>query len=236
MLMLLGWPVRVKLSGIVWAAALTGLTCLPALAQDIPAGFKIERYTQLWERNPFAPETETHPVVRSSLLDGLFLSSWLSEDRSYTVLVQSLKTNEVMTITAAPNQNNLRLVRLNLNSDPRLVEAVISDGKELRAIKFHFDGQTPTDLGNSGAGQLSGAGNTRESVVSPSANLQNPEALGAVENSPGSQGQPYRIYPGLARVHHEGNILPLPTPARRELPKGKMVSRMAPDHSATESQ
>ena len=85
-------------------------------------------------------------------------SSWLREDRSYTVLVQSLTTNEVMTITSAPNQNNLRLVRLNLNSDPRLVEAVISDGNELRAIKFHFDGQTPTDLGNSGAGQLSGAG------------------------------------------------------------------------------
>jgi hypothetical protein len=47
----------------------------------------------------------------------------------------------VQRITEQPNQNNLRLLEFHPNSDPKLVEAVVSDGKEKGIVKFRFDVQ-----------------------------------------------------------------------------------------------
>jgi len=50
-----------------------------ALAQDIPSGFKAERYVRVWERNPFALVKPTTTEKLPSAFEKLFLASWLKD-------------------------------------------------------------------------------------------------------------------------------------------------------------
>jgi hypothetical protein len=194
------WPISILVM-------LVGSISSLAIAQDIPTGPKLERYTQLWEHNPFAPEAVPTSAPQPSPLDGLFLSSWLREDGRDVIFVQNLQTAEVVKITTVPNQDKLRLIRMSLNQDPRLVEAVISDGNERRAIKFRLDGQALPGTANGGTGEPA---NARESGSSPVTlpNAQNTQIQDAKANPAPKPGQPYRIYPGIPRVHHEGGPQP----------------------------
>jgi hypothetical protein len=151
-------------------------------AQEIPAGFKRERYVELWKRNPFTLVTPEVPHARPSAFDKLFLTSWLKVGATEVIFVQNSDTNEAERVTAEPNQNNLRIIEFHLNPNPRLVEAVISNGKEQGIVKFKFDDQPP-------AGQVAAAGD-------PIANR------GATT----AQAHPSRLYPGLPRLANgEGN-------------------------------
>jgi hypothetical protein len=189
---------------------LAGSTSCLAIAQDIPAGPKLERYTQLWERNPFAPAAVISSAAQPSALDGLFLSSWLREDSRDVIFVENLQTKDVVRITTEPNQDKLRLVRMNVNANPQLMEAVISDGNEQRAIKFRFESQAAAGTANGEPGQPLDVGNAGApgSAAPPAAKQPNAQGQAATENPQGNQGKPYRLYPGLPRVHHEGGLPP----------------------------
>jgi hypothetical protein len=196
---------RVRIWRLCCLLMLFGSTGSIARAQEIPTGPKVERYTQLWEHNPFAPAVAVTSAPQLSALDSLFLSSWLRKDGREVVIVQNLQTNDVSTITTEPDSHNLRLVRINPNSDPRLVEAVISDGSERRAIKFRVDGQAAME--NGGASQPIESGNAGSAASPPPTPLKKQSDQGqAAKATPENQGQPYRIYPGLPRVHHEGGL------------------------------
>src|SRR5271166_315647 len=112
-------------------------------AQEIPTGFKPERYEQLWKRNPFVLVTPDAPHALPSPFDKLSLTSWLKVGATEVIFVQNSETNEAEKITAEPNRNNLRIVEFHLNPNPRLVEAVISNGKEQGIVRFKFDVQAP---------------------------------------------------------------------------------------------
>jgi hypothetical protein len=114
-----------------------------ALAQEIPGGFKVERYRRLWEHNPFTEAKATVPQGRSSVFEKLFLTSWLIDAGKQVICVQNSETNEVQTVTAESNQNNLHLVGMHLNSNPQFVEAIISDGKEQGTVKYRLGDQHP---------------------------------------------------------------------------------------------
>ena len=189
---------------VIFVAAVVWLACLPAVAQDIPTGTTLERYSRLWERNPFAPEKENRPVARHSILDELVLSSWLRGNFGDIVLAKNLATNEITKIEASPNKSNLRLLKLTVNSDPRLVEAVISDKDETRVIKFAFGGQASSELANSQVAGPSGVDSPNRTTAPELANAQSPQAPETTAKL--MAGQPYRIYPGQPRVHHEGGM------------------------------
>jgi len=74
----------------------------------------------------------------------MFLTSWLKDGSREVIFVQNSDTNDVQRITEQPSQNNLHLLELRSNSDPKLVEAVVSDGKEKGIVKFRLEGQAPT--------------------------------------------------------------------------------------------
>jgi hypothetical protein len=202
------FSMRVRDWRISCLVILAGSTSSFAIAQDIPTGPKLERYTQLWERNPFAPEAVISSVAQPSALDGLFLSSWLREDGRDVIFVQNLQTKDVVRITTEANQAKLRLVRMNVNSNPQLMEAVISDGKEQRAIKFRFESQAGPGTANGEVGQSLDVGNpgASGSAAPPPPKQSNAQGQAATENPQGNQGKPYRLYPGLPRVHHEGGL------------------------------
>jgi hypothetical protein len=211
---------------------LLGSICSFAMAQEIPAGPTLERYTRLWEHNPFAPAVAFTSAPQVSPLDSLFLSSWLRKGGRDVVIVQNLQTNDALTIRTEPNSDNLRLIQMNLNSDPRLVEAVISDGNEQRAIKFRIDGQALPAMANGGATQQIEGGNAGSAASPSPAPLQKQRDQGqAAKATPENQGQPYRIYPGLRRVHHEGGLpqTPAEIAAKRAMSRSKF-NQPAADH------
>ena len=111
---------------------------------DLSPGFKDERYANIWQRNPFTLVTPAAPREQDSPFSKMFLTSWLKDGPREVIFVQNSDTNDVQRITEQPNQNNLQLLELRPNSDPKLVEAVVSDGKETGIVKFPFEAQAAT--------------------------------------------------------------------------------------------
>jgi hypothetical protein len=132
---------------VIAAVSLGANVGTPAIAgtglQDasLPSGFKVERYAQIWQRNPFVLATPTVVKEQESPFSKMFLTSWLKDGPQQVIYVQNSDTNDVQKITEQPNQNSLRLIEFHSNSDPKLVEAVVSDGKEQGVLKFRFDVQ-----------------------------------------------------------------------------------------------
>jgi hypothetical protein len=192
-------------------------------AEEIPTGFKIDRYAGLWQRNPFTLVAPSMPEPKRSVFDKLFLTSWLKDGRSDVVFIQDSETNEVQRITAEPNKDNLRLIALRLSPSPQLVEAMISDGKEVRPVKFRLEAQFPSGqavpavaqiTGRSAAAMVSNSGqaasapgNAQTSGVPP---VAEPLALRGRSGIPRAQGK------GVQRPgpHGESEGLHLPSPGR----------------------
>jgi len=97
-------------------------------------------------RDPFLDKSVTTTIMgayKPSVIDKLVLLSWLNEAGQTVIYVQNKETNEVQKITSEPNKDNLRIVEIHPNADPKLFEAVISDGSEQGAVKFRL---TPPKL------------------------------------------------------------------------------------------
>jgi hypothetical protein len=186
-------------------------------AQEIPAGFQPERYFQLWKRNPFTLVTPDGPHPRPSVFNKLFLTSWLKVGATDVIFVQNSETNEAQRITAEPNQNNLRIAEFHPNANPRLVEAVISDGKAQGIVKFRFDVQPSPGQTASGEEQIGNrgtAGQASASRIYPGI----PRLANGVGSSEGS-----RFYPKIPRITNAesdtaGNLHPGETPRKHVLP------------------
>jgi hypothetical protein len=173
-----------------------------ALGQEIPTGFKFERYAQLWERNPFTLAKPPVQEAQVSAFDKLFLASWLRDSGKNVILVQNSETNEVQVVTNVPNQNDLRLVAIRPNLNPQLVEAMISNGKEQGTLKFRSGlqpSQPPAEQALSQGEMARGQG-----VL---ANAQSPAPSPAATPNTGAA---HSLYPGMPRVHHEGGSAPNP--------------------------
>jgi hypothetical protein len=168
-------------SGTVPAWLVTG----DSSGRELPAGLKVERYAHLWERNPFNMPSAA-PIERSpSVFDDLYLISWLNDAGKVVIHVQNSQTNEVQRIAAKPNSNNLRLVGIRLNSNPRLVTAVIASGQEQGTVKVRFE---PEVIPEGTSLTLTTNGTDPSSSQTPAP---------AIRAS--------RLYPGLPKVRSEGD-------------------------------
>jgi hypothetical protein len=138
------------------------LTLLSAIAppvatadDEVPSGFKADRYQKIWERNPFTLVTPPAEQVRTTPFDKLILVSWLNDGGKDVVFVQNTETNEVQKITNDPNPNNLRLVEIHKNADPLKADVVLSNGGEKGVVKFRLE--TPAAALQASAVQQPGA-------------------------------------------------------------------------------
>jgi hypothetical protein len=194
--------------------------------EEIPAGFKIERYARVWEHNPFTLVAPSAPQAQRSAFDKLFLTSWLQDGRTDVIFIQNLETNEVQKITAEANQDNLRLIALHLNSNPQLVEAVISDGKEQGSVKFRFDVQSsvaqpaspPAQMTNKGAAAQpsSPAQAASATFLRPQVNPPNAQTAPLPATAPADQPLNRRFVPGNPGAQMQGGF----GPARRGASEG----------------
>jgi hypothetical protein len=90
-------------------------------------------------RDPFLDKSVKTTIMgayKPSVLDKLVLVSWLNEAGKTAIFVQNTETNDVQKITFEPNKDNFRIVEIHPNADPKLFEAVISNGTEKGPVKF----------------------------------------------------------------------------------------------------
>jgi hypothetical protein len=122
---------------------LTTLSVAGSLAatasDDVPVGYKPERYQQVWERNPFTIVTPVAQAVQPKAFDKFVLVSWLNDGGNDVVFIQNIETNEVQKITKDPNANSFRLVGIRKAPDPKDAEVVLSNGTEQGSVKFRLE-------------------------------------------------------------------------------------------------
>jgi len=85
-----------------------------------------------------AKSTQTTPKARAGVFGNLVLVSWLENAGKDVIYVQNTETNDVQKITSEPNLDNFRIVELHPNADPKLFEAVISNGSQQGPVRFRF--------------------------------------------------------------------------------------------------
>ena len=85
-----------------------------------------------------AKATQTTPQAHAGAFGDLVLVSWLEDAGKDVIYVQNTETNDVQKITSEPNLDNFRIVELHPNADPKLFEAVISNGSQQGPVRFRF--------------------------------------------------------------------------------------------------
>jgi len=85
-----------------------------------------------------AKSTQKKPPAQAGAFGNLVLVSWLEDAGKDVIYVQNTETNDVQKITYEPNLDNFRIVELHPNADPKLFEAVISNGSQQGPVRFHF--------------------------------------------------------------------------------------------------
>ena len=134
---------RKSISGRCLSFILTILSAsgsgIATASDDVPVGYKADRYQPVWDRNPFTIVTPVVQSVQPKVFDKLVLVSWLNDGGNDVVFVQNIETNEVQKITKDPNSNNLRLVAIHKAADPKDADAVLSNGNEEGSVKFRLE-------------------------------------------------------------------------------------------------
>ena len=85
-----------------------------------------------------AKGTQKTPQAHAGVFGNLVLVSWLEDAGKDVIYVQNTETNDVQKITSEPNLDNFRIVELHPNADPKLFEAVISNGSQQGPVRFRF--------------------------------------------------------------------------------------------------
>ena len=97
-------------------------------------------------RDPFLDKSVKTTLMgeyKANILDKLALVSWLDDAGKIVIFVQNTETNDVQRVTSEPNKDHFRIVEIHPNADPKLFEAVISNGSEKGPVRFRL---TPPDV------------------------------------------------------------------------------------------
>src|SRR5262245_25664930 len=135
-----GMPRTCKRVNSVKTATVLALSAFvaPVLGQshnEIPSGFKADRYQKVWEHNPFMLVAPAVAQAQPSLFDKLVLLSWLNDNGKDVVFVQNTETNVIQKVTRESNADDLKLVEVHVDPDPRKAEVVLSHGSERGTVK-----------------------------------------------------------------------------------------------------
>jgi len=172
-------PRTCKLVNPLKTANILALSMLagPVLAQsdnEIPSGFKPDRYQKVWEHNPFTLVAPAVAQAQPSLFDKLVLLSWLDDGGQDVVFVQNTETNAVQKVTKESGADNLKLLEVHVDTDPRKVEVVLSHGAERGIVKFRTE--NPAALAQAPGSSAPGG-------------IRNPGGFPGAQPLPGMRGQ-----------------------------------------------
>jgi hypothetical protein len=219
---------RKSISGRCLPFVLTVLSAsgsgIATASDDVPLGYKADRYQPVWDRNPFTIVTPVVQSVQPKVFDKLVLVSWLNDGGNDVVFVQNIETNEVQKITKDPNSNNLRLVVIHKAADPKDAEAVLSNGNEEGSVKFRLESvaAAPPQGGQPQAMPAAGAPNQVPAFPTPPSPGLSRQAQAALKAQQlGRQGAPAQAEtPGLAPRASEVRRKRITAPPITEQPVG----------------
>jgi hypothetical protein len=203
-------------SRLVWLFILTFLLgiarWMATASDDIPLGYKADRYQPVWERNPFTLVTPVAAQAKPKVFDKLVLVSWLNDGTKDVVFVQNTETNEVQKITTDANSDNLRLLAIHKAADPKLAEVVLSNGTDEGSVKFRMDVAATAPQQN--VAQPAAAADGVQNVP----NVQNPVPAGPAPAIMSRQAQAAQNGQQLARFgpNQQGMAPPRASEARRK--------------------
>jgi hypothetical protein len=167
---------------------------------EVPAGFKPDRYQKVWERNLFTLVTPAAPQVRITPFDKLILVSWLNNGGKDVVFVQNSDTSEVQKVTKNPNPNYLRSVEIHKSADPKKADVVLSNGVEQGSVKFRLEmptGVPQVEGGQQPPGTATGAQSKVPIPPGPGISRQMQMQLNAQQQA---LQQAARAQPGVAQM------------------------------------
>ena len=75
------------------------------------------------------------PNTQGRTFANLILVGWLNDAGKYVIFVQNTETKKLQKVTSEPNKDHFRIVEIHPNADPKLVEAVISNGTDQGTVK-----------------------------------------------------------------------------------------------------
>jgi hypothetical protein len=75
------------------------------------------------------------PNTQGGPFANLILVGWLKDAGNYVIFVQNTETKKLQKVTSEPNKAHFRIIELRPNADPKLVEAVISNGIDEGTVK-----------------------------------------------------------------------------------------------------
>jgi len=117
----------------------TGAKVYPREVADLP---NFTRYDYVRSpRDPFLDKSVKTTIMgefKANVLDKLVLVSWLDDAGKIVIFVQNTETNDVQKVTSEPNKDHFRILEIHPNADPKLFEAVISNGSETGPVRFRL--------------------------------------------------------------------------------------------------
>jgi hypothetical protein len=84
--------------------------------------------------DPVKLVTQT-PSTQGGAFANLILVGWLNDAGNYVIFVQNTETQKLQKVTAEPSKDHFRIIEMRPNADPKLVEAVISNGTDQGTVK-----------------------------------------------------------------------------------------------------
>ena len=75
------------------------------------------------------------PNTQGGTFANLILVGWLNDGGNDVIFVQNTETKKLQKVTSEPNKDHFRIIELRQNADPKLVEAVISNGTDQGTVK-----------------------------------------------------------------------------------------------------
>jgi hypothetical protein len=120
----------------------------PREVTDLP-NFTPQDYVRS-PRDPFLDKSVKNTLIgeyKANVLDKLVLVSWLDDAGKIVIFVQNTETNDVQRVTSEPNKDHFRIVEIHPNADPKLFEAVISNGSEKGPVRFRVTSPDRPQIG-----------------------------------------------------------------------------------------
>jgi hypothetical protein len=194
-------------------------------SDEIPSGYKVERYQIVWERNPFTLVTPVVKSAQSTIFNKLVLVSWLNNGGKDVVFVENTDTNEVQKVTNTPNPDRLQLVAIHKDPDPKKSEVILSDGVREGSVKFRMEVVQVAQNQNGQAlpGQVQAA---RPGFPQPNQRSKNPVAPN-IPRMPAQMPAPVQApmpLPGQAAAPVQGDVTMTMQPPRASEVRRKRIT------------
>jgi hypothetical protein len=102
-----------------------------------PKAYPLERYAVMMQRSPFVLPTFSQDVsVQVNWAADFSIVSVLKTGEETVLLAKKISTGERVPVRSTDNRLGIRLVKMNLSSDPREVSAVVELGGEEGTIRY----------------------------------------------------------------------------------------------------